>query len=323
MTDTSFDLVDIIRTIQKRKGFIIIITVIAMALGGAFLLVKKKKYKAGTKFLVTNPLYGDRNTIFRAYESRWVDFFGGDDDLDKVIAFCNSDTVRERIIRNSQFQTVYNQDINDPKGFSSLMNIFKKNFNVKRSEYKDIEVSYVAYEPQTAANVSNMAVQVIEETYRSYYNSMKENMATAISSKMPALDSAIASLTDSLAAMRDHYGIYAIISPGRQNVISGDLSAKGGAGYGRGVEEIQNVESVKDQLVTDRAKYISLLNEFSATTNSSMRFLKVISRAVAPTSPTGAGAEVVLIAAAFLGLFFSTLWVLAMAYFRKLNAVVR
>jgi uncharacterized protein involved in exopolysaccharide biosynthesis len=54
-----------------------------------------------------------------------------------------------------------------------------------------------------------------------------------------------------------------------------------------------------------------------------MRFLKVISRAVAPTSPTGAGAEVVLIAAAFLGLFFSTLWVLAMAYFRKLNAVVR
>lgn len=322
MTDTSFDLVDIIKTIQKKKGFIIIITVVAMALGGAFLLAKKKKYKAATKFLVTNPLYGDRNTIFRARESRWVDFFGGDDDLDKVIALCNSDTVRERIIRNSQFQVVYNQDINDPKGFASLMNIFKKNFNVKRSEYKDIEVSYVAYEPQTAANVSNMAFQVIEETYRSYYNSMKENMATAISSKMPALDSAINSLTDSLAHMRDRYGIYSILSPGRQNIISGDIP-KGGAGLGRGVEEIQNVESIKDQLVTDRAKYISLLNEFDATTNSSLRFLKVISRAVAPTSATGAGADVVLVASALLGLFFATLWVLAMAYFRKLNAVER
>src|SRR4051812_23345657 len=115
MTNVSFDLVDIIRTIQKRKIFIIAMTVLAMALAGVFLLIKKDKFKAESSFLVNNPLYGDRSTLFRAVDTRYVDYFGGDDDVDKIMALANSDTVRDRIIRNCQFQVVYNRDINDPK----------------------------------------------------------------------------------------------------------------------------------------------------------------------------------------------------------------
>src|SRR6185437_195466 len=163
MATPSFDLIDIIRTIQKKKRFILLITAVAVVLGALFLVAKKKKYRAEARFLVNNPHYGDRSTLFRSFETRYVDFFGGDDELDKVTALANSDTVHDRIIRNCQFQVVYNQDINDPKGHAALMGIFDKGFTVKRSEYKDIQVSYVAYDPQTAANVANMAVKVLEE----------------------------------------------------------------------------------------------------------------------------------------------------------------
>lgn len=322
MTETSFDLVDIIRTIQKKRNFIIIITVIAILLGGVFLIVKKKKFKAESTFLVNNPLYGDRSTLFRSFETRYVDYFGGDDDLDKVTSLANSDTVKDRIIRNSQFQVVYNQDINDPKGHAALMSIFNKNFNLKRSEYKDIQVSYIAYDAQTAANVANMTVQVLEETYQHYYKSMKHDLYTAVSEKVKQLDSSINVFTDSLANMRDRSGIYGLISPARQNVISGEMKG-GGKGYGRAMEEIQNIESIKDQLVADRAHYISNLNEFSASSNDAIGFIKVISRAVPPNSPSGASVQTVLLIAAFLGLFFSTIYVLLIAYFRKLNSVVR
>jgi len=322
MTETSFDLVDIIRTIQKKRNFIIIITVVAILLGAVFLVIKKKKYKAEATFLVNNPLYGDRSTLFRSFETRYVDYFGGDDDLDKVTSLANSDTVKDRIIRNSQFQVVYNQDINDPKGHAALMGIFNKNFNLKRSEYKDIQVSYIAYDAQTAANVANMSVQVLEETYQHYYTSMKQDLYTAVNDKVKQLDSSINVLTDSLANMRDRYGIYSLISPARQNLIYGEMKG-GGKGYGRGIEEIQNIEAIKDQLVADRAHYISNLNEFSASSNNALTFLKLISRAVPPVSPTGASATIILAIAAFLGLFFSTVYVLLIAYFRKLNSVVR
>jgi len=322
MTNVSFDLVDIIRTIQKRKFFIILMTVVGMALAGGLLLIKKEKFKGQAAFFVNNPLYGDRSTLFRAVDTRYVDYFGGDDDVDKIMALAGSDTVKDRIIRNCQFQDIYKQDINDPKGHASLMQIFNKNFNVKRTEYKNVEVSYIAYDAKTAANVANMAVAVLEETYRNYYNYMKGSIYTSINDQVKRLDTTINSLTDSLANMRDRYGIYSIISPARQNMISSDVKG-GGKGYGRAVEEIQNIESIKDQLVTDRAHYISALNEFEATKNSAMDFLKVITRAVPPTGPTGAGVGITLVAAALLSLFFSVLYVLIMAYFNKLNAVVR
>lgn len=322
MTDVSFDLIDMIRVIQRKKIFIIVMTVLGIALAGIFLLIRKDKFKAESTFLVNNPLYGDRHTLFRSYETRYVDYFGGDDDVDKIMALAASDTVRDRIIRNCQFQTVYNMDINDPKGHKALMDIFNKNFNVKRTEYKSVEVSYIAYDAVTAANVANMSVKVIEELYRSYYSYMKTGMYASITREIKRLDASIDSLTDSLSNMRDRYGIYSLISPARTNVITGDIKG-GGKGYGRAIEEVQNLESIKDQLVADRAHSISALNEFEASKDDAMNFLKVITRATPPVGPKGPGANIVLTAAALLALFFSTLYVLAIAYFNKLNAVER
>ncbi len=323
MTNTSFDLVDIIRTLQKKRNFILLMTLVAIVLGGVFLLIRHTKYKGVATFFVNNPLYGDRSTLFRSHDTRYVDYFGGDDDVDKIMAFANSDTVRDRIIRNCQFQDVYKKDINDPKGHAALMGIFNRNFNIKRSEFKDVQVSYVAYEPEVAANVANMAVKVMEETYRHYYTSMKMNMYTSISDKVIQLDSAINALTDTLAGLRDKYGIYSLISPTRRDIISGDMGRITAKGYGRAIEQIQNIESIKDQLVTDRANYISTLNEFSATTNKSMEFLKLISRALPPTSPSGASITTILFLAGCLGLAFSTVYALLITYFRKLNSVER
>ena len=104
MTNTSFDLVDIIRTLQKKRRFIIIMTLVAIVLGCLFLAIRHKKYKGAATFFVNNPLYGDRSTLFRSEEMRYVDYFGGDDEVDKIMALANSDTVRDRIIRNCQFQ---------------------------------------------------------------------------------------------------------------------------------------------------------------------------------------------------------------------------
>lgn len=323
MAAPSFDLIESIRAIQKQKRLIIIITVLAAAVGCLFSVIKKKKYKAEARFLVNNPLYGDRHTLFRSYETRYVDYFGGDDDLDRVTALGSSDTVRDRIIRNCDFDKIYKfGDISNDTAHAMYMNVFSKNFNLKRTEYKDIVVSYVAYDPITAAGVVNMSVKVLEETFRHYYTSMKKGMGISISMKVKQLDSSINTLTDTLANLRDKYGIYNIISPSRQNVMNGDMKG-GGKGYGKAVEEIQNVESVKDQLVTDRAHYISLMNEYSAASSDSIDYLKVITRAVPPTGPTGPTVLMTAFVGGSVGFFFVIVFVLFMAYYRKLNEALK
>ena len=315
MASPSFDLLDVITVLRTKIRFILSISILTAIVGLSFFLLKPKKYKAESRFLVNNPLYGDRNNLFRSYETRYVDYFGGDDDLDKVTALATSDTVKDRVIRNCQFQVVYNMDINDAKGHAGLMGIYGKNFNLKRSEYKDMEISYTAYDPVVAANVANMSVKVLEETYRHYYTAAKENIITSITEKLQQVDSTIAVLTDSLAAMRDHYGIYAILSPNRASIVPNDMKGSG-KGYGRAIEEIQNVEATKDQLVGDRAHYVSNLNEFGAAKNDAMQYLKVITRAVPPVSPTGPSLTMTVTVAMLCGLLFSSIFVLLMAYYK-------
>ncbi len=322
MAAPSFDLIDVIRTIQKRKILIIVITVLAVAVGALFHTVKKKKYQGEARFFVNNPLYGDRNTLFRQFETRYVDYFGGDDDLDKITALGNSDTVRDRIIRNCEFEKIYKMgDLNKDTAHAAYMSIFSKNFNLKRTEFKDIVVTYIAYDPATAAGVANMSVQVLEETFRHYYTSMKKGMSASINNSIKKLDSSINMLTDSLANLRDKYGIYNIISPARQNVTTGEMKG-GGKGYGLAMEQIQNIESMKDQYVTDRAHDLSLLNEFAASASDSIDYLKMITRAVPPTSPTGPSLMMTLMITGGLGLFFSIIYVLMAAYFSKLKAML-
>jgi len=322
MAAPTFDLLDVVRTIQKRKVFIIIITVLAVAVGAIFHVIKKKKYQGEARFLVNNPIYGDRNTLFRSYETRYVDYFGGDDDLDRITALASSDTVKDRIIRNCDFDKIYKfGDINKDTAHAMYMAVFNKNFSLKRTEYKDIVVTYIAYEPGTAAGVANMSVQVLEETFRHYYTVMKKSMIASISNSVTKLDSNITALTDTLANLRDKYNIYQIISPGRQNVISGDLKG-GGKGFGMAMEQVQNIESIKDQLVADRAHDISVLNEFAASSSDSMNYLKLITRAVPPTSPTGPSMMMTIMITGGAGLFFSIIYVLMAAYFRKLNEML-
>jgi LPS O-antigen subunit length determinant protein (WzzB/FepE family) len=323
MAAPSFDLVEVIRTLQKRSRFIIIMTVLAIALGALFHVVKKKKYKAEARFFVNNPLYGDRHTLFRTYETRYVDYFGGDDDIDKVTALCYSDTVRDVVVRNCDFDKIYKMgDMHNDTARANYKSILGRNFNLKRTEYKDLVVTYIAYDPQTAANVANMFVKVLEEAYRHYYTSMKEGMRASINGTIHKLDTDIALLTDSLANMRDRYGIYSIISPARQNIMNGEMHG-GGKGYGLAMEQIQNIEAIKDQYVTDRARNMSLLNEFIAAASDSINYLKVITRASAPTAPTGPSLSMTLMITGCLGLFFSVLYVLMIAYFHKLSALLK
>ena len=128
--------------------------------------------------------------------------------------------------------------------------------------------------------------------------------------------------TDSLASMRDRNNIYGLISPSRKNTMTSDVKG-GGKGFGRAIEEVQNIESIKDQLVIDRARYISLINEHTATTNSAMDYLKVTTTAVPPSGPMGPPLLTILGSAMAIGLFFSVLFVLIMAYYRVLMSTPR
>lgn len=317
MTNDRFDLVDVFHIIRRRIRFIIIVTFLAAIVGAVFYMTKTKRFEAKNEFLVANPLYGDRNNIFRMSEPRFVDYMAGDDDLDKCYVIANSDTLADIVISELHLAEAYGYDLNDPKKVAALKGYFKKNLDVKHTEYKDLILSYTDTDPKRAADVANMAVKKTEEIYRGYYNRMRADVCQSMQVKIGQMDTAIDSLTDTLAALRNQYNIYDIISPARANLMVSDVKA--GNGSGMGIEKIQNIEAIKDQLVADRAKYNSLLNEFSFGNKANeLSLIQVISKADAPVAPKGPRGVMTVVACALLGFFFSICIVLLINFYQYL-----
>jgi uncharacterized protein involved in exopolysaccharide biosynthesis len=323
MATPRFDVIDIVQTIRNRRRFVMIVTAVAMVLGGLLYIVRKKKFKAQVEFFLSNPLYADRNYLFRSHDMHFVDYFAGDDDIDKIIVNAESRNVKEKVIYSMKLPEAYKIDMARPEKRTDMFEKYDDNFKIKRSEYRHLILTYTDTDPQRAADVANEHVRMTEQVFRDYYNTIKGYAYNSINDKIKQMDSSIASLTDSLAHMRDQYKLYNIVSPVRTGSTAPVISG-GGAGFGRGMEEIQNISAIKDQLVIDRSKNISLLNEFSTgTKDGELKFIQVASPAVPPTKPAGPGKIVTLLGAGLLGFFFSIIWILITAYYKILISVDR
>src|SRR5690606_17135900 len=107
MSNPRFDLVDIIRVIDRRKRFVFIVTGACLLIGLLFHYLREKKYEAKTAFFVSNPIYADRSSMFAGADSRYTDYFGDEDDIDRVIALSESDTIITQVIRNAGLDRAY------------------------------------------------------------------------------------------------------------------------------------------------------------------------------------------------------------------------
>lgn len=292
-----------------------LVTAIAAA---AFYLLTPRKYKATSELLVTNPLYTDRNNLYRNDKATFVDYYGREDDVDKVMAVAKAKATHDSIIRIADLWARFGMDtVQNKKWLKDAEDRFDKAFDVKRTEYITVEVSYTETDPVLAADICNLSAAIINRVYSGYYNALRIGNRATIERQLTQADSLVNVFTDSLASMRDRYGIYGIMSPARMGG-SGEGNGAHSTGYGRAMEEIQNLEATKDQLVLDRMRYQSLIAEYStATRTGDQPQIQVISPASVPNDPKGLNLPLTILVGAVLGTFFAIVWVLFNTYYRK------
>ncbi len=177
MSTPRFDLVDVTQTLRNRRRLILIVAVVAAVLGGVFKFIGKKEYKAEASFLMANPLYTDKNNLFQGKQVTFVDYFAGDDDVDRLMSLVESDTVKYVVSRKLGLAEAYGLDMSKPRDAEKLRDIFKDNYKVTRNEYNSCVLAYTDTDPvRTAAAVVNECVKTIEEIFRSYYVAQRKKV---------------------------------------------------------------------------------------------------------------------------------------------------
>lgn len=307
MSDQGLRVTDVVDSIRKHRVVIIIVTFATAIAGAVFYLAGPKKFEGKTEFVLRNPMYADRNYIYNT-DTKLIDYFANEDDIDRAMMMVEADIVQGKVIKNMKLAEAYGIDATNRKGEDQVAKKFAKNFNITRTEFKSLVLSYTDVVPERAANVANECVRVLESEYGEYYKEMRRGMYLSLMDRIKGEDSLINTLTDSLVVLRQRYGINDLINPARYNLMLSGVKDNGSKDYPQGLEQIQNVASLKDEIVTNRAKQLALVNQYMTGTESErMPVLKVVSVARTPVSPKGIGGMYTVLASAFLGFFFCVL----------------
>ncbi len=295
----SFNLFGVIRTALKWKTYIIGLAIASSLVAAVYFYMQKNEYKAYGSFFPASAVMSGRINLFRENQQEWIDFFGGENEVDRAFVIGNSADVVSYLIDKFDFAKHYNIDVkNDPDGSKKVYKRFAKNFSLSRSGYKHLEVSFVDEDADLAHKVVNEAMNRTEEMLRKLYEHVNTQLAAAIDNRKDSISDQLKMYTDSLIQLRVKYNIYDIVSPGRSNLMTG--SAKGsGVNYATGLEEIQNIEEVKDKLAMNKAKYISLSNEFKTATYKGFPMIHVVQWAT-PNGPKAGPYRILGVLTAFM-----------------------
>lgn len=308
MSNPRFDLVDIIQTLRRHSKLLLMAVIASAILGGLFYVFGKKKYEAEADFIISNPLYADRNNLFRNRDTRFVDYFGGDDDLDRVLVIAASDTLRNAVAEQLNLWDAYKLDRTKAEDRQKMKEIFKDKYKMERTEYTTGKVYFEDTDPVRAAAVANLSIEVSENIFRSYYLKMKNNVANSVRERIGEIDRKIAEITE------------------EQVELSKNMSK--GAGTEEHIKQQTKAAEtavLKEQLIQDKANNISILNELltGVDSNDKNRYVQVITPATPPEKPAGIGLALTVIGAAFFGFFFVAIYLLIITYYRLLINVQR
>lgn len=308
MSNPRFDLVDIIQTLRKQGKLLVLAVVASAMLGGLFYVFGKKKYKAEADFIISNPLYADRNNLFRNRDTRFVDYFGGDDDLDRVLVIAASDTLRNTVAEQLNLWDAYKLDKTKAEDRLKMKEIFKDVYKMERTEYTTGKVYFKDTDPERAAAVVNLSIEVSENIFRSYYLKMKNNVANSVRERIDEIDRKLAELTkEQLELFKNRTNV-----PGTEAYIMQETKQN-------------EIAVLKEQLIKDKANNVSILNELltGVDSNDRNRYVQVITPATPPEKPAGIGMVLTVLGAAFFGFFFVSIYLLIITYYRLLINVQR
>lgn len=301
-----FDLFDVTRIFLQWKKYIIGFSLVVAIVVAAYMFSLRTYYRGYGAFYPASSVISGRINLFRESQQDWIDYFGEENEVDRAFVIGGSSKVISHLIDSFKMAEHYQIDVKaDKQGAQKVVKKFLKNYQVNRTGYNHIEVTFTDPDSELAAGVVNVAMNSIENELRQLFIRINTQLALAIDIRRDSLNQELVEMTDSLVKLRVQYGIYDIVSPSR-NIMSS--SAKGsGAFYAEGLEKVQNLEELKDKLAVDKAKYLSLSNEFKTSMFPGFPMIHVVQWA-SPFGPKAGPFRIItVLSSLLLALIFATI----------------
>ena len=207
MQQNEDNLLDILRTIFRRKKFIITICGI-VAIGTVIIvLFLPNYYEATTSFYPASNSLLDPNRFF-GESDEGVEYFGAEEEVNQILSAAQSKQIVDETIKKFDLYKVYKIDTTDQKAPHKVRKKFLNLYKVIKNENDGIELSVEDTDRQRSADMANFIRYKIDLTHRNFVKQNQEIVIKTHKKSLTDRENRMVEIQDSLVKWRGIYQIY-------------------------------------------------------------------------------------------------------------------
>lgn len=185
---SSFNLIETTALLKSKWRLILSFTAVSAILAAGIVFIATPKYRSAATILAGNSLLTDKASIFNPQIKDLYGSFGNGDDLDRIQAVAEMDTVLLKVIREQQLVQYYALK-NEPEPVleKQALKLLRKELRFTKTPKDQLIISCLTKDAQQAAQIVNAIIKYAEENLQSLTQSEYKRV-------LHQLDTAVANL---------------------------------------------------------------------------------------------------------------------------------
>lgn len=211
--DSQNNLVEVLGVLWRWRKKIIGITLV-VAIGSVVLsLLLNNYYQATTIFFAASPDTNKPEQVF-GQTNKATRFYGDDFDNDRLLTVASSGELIQFLLDSFQVADHYKMKTDSPKRKFKLEKKFRSNFDVTKTKFDAISLSFEDKDPAFAATVANEARNQVANLTLSFLHIGHQKRIETYQGSILAKTKEIKIIGDSLQILRKKYSIFDLKSQG-------------------------------------------------------------------------------------------------------------
>jgi uncharacterized protein involved in exopolysaccharide biosynthesis len=217
--DNDYNLLGVVRVLVRWKTQIIIATVAATILAAAYSWIfMEDYYKSYATIYPINMAFNDRAAIFNMDK---VDYFGGKDDINRVLTIAQSAPVAQYIISKYNLADHYKIDKTKKYWRTKVQKEYNDNYKALKTDQNAIEMSIYDTDPKIAADIISDVINFTDSTYRNLEIGSKKQQLETFKKQIIIKQLRVEDYGDTLAILEKMYNIKVKSGSDRTDIVEG------------------------------------------------------------------------------------------------------
>lgn len=196
----------LLRFIAKKWKLLLIVFVAAAVLSFIAASLIRPKYKS------TSIIYAPRtNSVAKILlneennnERLDVKAYAMEEETEQMMELLNSREIKDAIIQKYHLLNHYELDTNQKYWQSRLYNNLKENYEIKRTKYGAISISFSDWDPKLASDITNEIVNMLDSTKRRIENERAIAAYSILEKQLDSVTTEIKRIDDSIQVIMQH-----------------------------------------------------------------------------------------------------------------------